>query len=180
MESPDDLQRFRPFLRALAEEQLYSGLRQKMDPSDLVQQTMLQAVESQSQFRGTTDAAKASWLRAILKNVMAGFGRHFHRDRRNVSREQAMGIGGSSQSGGLGFEIAGDFSSPSQQLRQSEDRQKLKELMGHLTHDQQQALVMRYWHDLSLEEIGQRMNKSPDAVAGLLYRGMKVLREKMA
>ena len=82
MESPDDLQRFRPFLRALAEEQLYSGLRPKMDPSDLVQQTMLQAVESQSQFRGTTDAAKASWLRSILKNVMAGFGRHFHRDRR--------------------------------------------------------------------------------------------------
>ena len=179
MESPDDLQRFRPFLRALAEEQLYSGLRPKLDPSDLVQQTMLQAVESQSQFRGTTDAAKASWLRSILKNVMAGFGRHFHRDRRNVSKEQAMGIGGSSQSG-QGFEIAGDFSSPSQQLRQSEDRQKLQELMGHLTHDQQQALVMRYWHDLSLEEIGQKMNKSPDAVAGLLYRGMKVLREKMA
>lgn len=179
MDPQDDLQRFRPFLRALAEEHLYSGLRPKMDPSDLVQQTMLQAIESQSQFRGTTDAAKASWLRAILKNVMAGFGRHFHRDRRDVSREQAIGSGGSSESG-HGCEIAGDFSNPSQQLRQSEDRQQLQELMGHLTHEQQQALVMRYWHDHSLEEIGQKMNKSTDAVAGLLYRGMKVLREKMA
>ncbi|MFN7629139.1 MAG: RNA polymerase sigma factor [Pirellula sp.] len=81
---------------------------------------------------------------------------------------------------GHGCEIAGDFSNPSQQLRQSEDRQQLQELMGHLTHEQQQALVMRYWHDHSLEEIGQKMNKSTDAVAGLLYRGMKVLREKMA
>lgn len=179
MESQDDLQRFRPFLRALAEEQLYSGLRPKIDPSDLVQQTMLQAIESQSQFRGTTDAAKASWLRAILKNVMAGFGRHFHRDRRNVSREQAIESGGSTRSE-HGFEIAGDFSSPSQQLRQSEDRQQLQELLAHLTDEQQQALVLRYWHDFSLEEIGQKMNKSPDAVAGLLYRGMKVLREKMA
>ncbi|MBM3964520.1 MAG: sigma-70 family RNA polymerase sigma factor [Planctomycetes bacterium] len=177
MESQDDLQRFRPFLRALAEEQLYSGLRQKIDPSDLVQQTMLQAIESQSQFRGTTDAAKASWLRAILKNVMAGIGRHFHRDRRDVSREQGMGSGGSDPSE-FGFEIAGNFSSPSHLLRQSEDRQQIEKLMSHLTHEQQQALVMRYWHDFSLEEISQKMNKSPDAVAGLLYRGMKVLREK--
>jgi len=42
----DDLQRFRPFLKALAERELQGSLRQKVDASDIVQQTMLQAVES--------------------------------------------------------------------------------------------------------------------------------------
>jgi DNA-directed RNA polymerase specialized sigma24 family protein len=38
---------------------------------------------------------------------------------------------------------------------------------------------MRYWEDLPLEEIGKAMDKTPDAVAGLLYRGMKVLRSEL-
>jgi DNA-directed RNA polymerase specialized sigma24 family protein len=37
---------------------------------------------------------------------------------------------------------------------------------------------MRYWQDKPLEEIAKLMDKSPDAVASLLYRGMKVLRSK--
>ena len=65
-----DLQRFRPFLKALAERELEGDLRSKFDASDIVQQTMLQAMLAEKQWRGRDDASKAGWLRAILRNVV--------------------------------------------------------------------------------------------------------------
>jgi len=49
-----------------------------------------------------------------------------------------------------------------------------------LTEEQRQAILMRYWQDRPLSEIATALGKSPDAVAGLLYRGMKLIRREMA
>jgi RNA polymerase sigma-70 factor (ECF subfamily) len=42
---------------------------------------------------------------------------------------------------------------------------------------QREALVLQHWHGLKLAEIGERLERSPEAVAGLLKRGLKRLRE---
>jgi RNA polymerase sigma factor (sigma-70 family) len=60
-----------------------------------------------------------------------------------------------------------------------EEKERISKVMELLTLDQRRAIVMRYWEDLPLEEIGKAMDKTPDAVAGLLYRGMKVLRSEL-
>lgn len=91
MEPQDDLQRFRPLLRALAEEMIYSDLKKKVDASDLVQQTMLQAIESQSQYRGNSDGAKAGWLKSILRNVVHGLMRRYRTDRRDIAARTTTG-----------------------------------------------------------------------------------------
>lgn len=43
----------------------------KVDPSDLVQITLLKAHESRDTFRETTAAEWAAWLRQILANAIA-------------------------------------------------------------------------------------------------------------
>jgi RNA polymerase sigma-70 factor (ECF subfamily) len=49
-----------------------------------------------------------------------------------------------------------------------------------LSPEQKQVLLLRYWEDHSLAEIAERLGKTPDAVAGLLYRAMKVMRSELA
>lgn len=184
--SQDDLQRFRPFLKALAERELLGSLRQKVDASDIVQQTMLQAVESQEQWRGQGDAAKAGWLKAILLNVTRGVSRSFHRLGRNVDRERSLerDSGGSSSNGDASgvkaLDLDGGHTSPSLALQTHEDQERILGAIEKLSPEQKQVLLLRYWEDHSLAEIAEKLGKSPDAVAGLLYRAMKVMRSELA
>jgi RNA polymerase sigma-70 factor (ECF subfamily) len=173
----DDLQRFRPLLRALAESQLHNNLRKKFDPSDVVQQTLLNAVASESPCRGEGDAAKIGWLKAILQNVVNGIARSYHRDRRNVDLERGLGSASETSSP---FDVAVDQTSPSARIQNEELQQQISRAIGVLTEEQRQAIVMRYWQDRPLSEIATALGKSPDAVAGLLYRGMKLIRREMA
>src|SRR5262249_57783386 len=66
-----DLERFRTYLGLLARLQLDPRLRGLLDPSDLVQQTLLRAHRNWDQCRGATDEQWAAWLRAILAHELA-------------------------------------------------------------------------------------------------------------
>src|SRR5262249_59344683 len=84
------LEHFREYLRVLARLQIDPRLRPKLDPSDVVQETLLKAHERRDQFRGTTNAELAAWLRQILANQLAEALRHYTRQARDVSRERSL------------------------------------------------------------------------------------------
>src|ERR1051325_5117299 len=62
----DSLERFRAYLRLLARLHLDRRLQGKLDPSDLVQQTLFEAYRSAQKLTGRSDAEKAAWLRQAL------------------------------------------------------------------------------------------------------------------
>ncbi len=174
-----EFEAFRSYLRVLAETQLHTRLRSKVDASDIVQQTLLQAYRSRDQFRGESLAEKAGWLRRILGNVVYGLARDFSRRRRDVSREQSIqAIEASSIM--LGNLLAAENSSPSAALHREERAAALADAMVELTEDQRRAIILKYWNNASLAEIAKELGKSPEAVAGLIFRGMKRLREQFA
>ena len=168
---------FRSYLHVLAETQLHTRLKSKVDASDIVQQTLLQAYQAKNQFRGSTNAEKAGWLRTILSNVLFGLARDFSRQRRDVSREQSIqAVEQSSLK--LADLLSAEGSSPSAAVHRDERAGELAEAMLKLTPEQRQAIILKYWQGATLAEIGDELNKSSEAVAGLIFRGMQKLKSE--
>jgi RNA polymerase sigma-70 factor, ECF subfamily len=168
------LESFREYLRLLARINLDPRLQGRIDPSDIVQQTLLKAHEKQDQFRGTTNAEQAAWLRAILANQIADALRQF--GRRGGHHEQSLEEALENSSARLDALLASERSSPSHRLVKQERLLEMVEMMAKLPDDQRTALELRHLQGLSVPAVAARMGKSPSAVASLLYRGMKSLR----
>lgn len=174
----DEFEPFRDYLLILAESQLHARLKSKVDAADVVQQTMLQAYQARDQFRGTTEAEKAAWLRTILSNVLYGVAREFSRQRRDITREQSIqAVEQSSLQ--LANLLTASTSSPSAALHRHERANQLAHALLALTTEQRQAIMLKYWQSATLAEIGEQLGKSTEAVAGLIFRGMQKLKGKI-
>jgi DNA-directed RNA polymerase specialized sigma24 family protein len=90
IEDSQELERYRAYLHLLARLQIDRRLQAKVDASDVVQQTLVQAIRGAAQFRGQTAAEVAAWLRKILANNLANMLRDLGRQRRDVRRERSI------------------------------------------------------------------------------------------
>src|SRR5271167_1274005 len=82
------LEEFRSYLLLLARMQLDPGPRNRIDPSDIVQQTLLEAHARADQFQGD-DSALAAWLRQALVNNLRDAWRALRKGKRDIRREQS-------------------------------------------------------------------------------------------
>ncbi len=171
---------YRTYLRLLAQMNLDKKVRGKVDPSDVVQQTLLQAHRGLADFRGTTDAQRAAWLRQILARNLMRASRDFHRDKRDVDREKPFEAALDQSSARLDELLAADEPSPSQQAMRSERAVQLVQALDGLPDAQRTAIELHYFEQKSLAGIGEQIERSPTAVAGLLRRGLKKLRESFS
>lgn len=169
----EDLERYRSYLLLLARLQL--GGRD--GASDVVQQTMLEAYRQNDEFRGTTSGERAVWLRQALANNLADADRARHRQKRDVSRQVSLEAQLEQSSAKLGDWLAADQSSPSRRVERDEEAVRLAAALEQLPEPQREALVLQHWHGLTLAQIGEKLGKTSVAVAGLLKRGLKRLRE---
>ena len=80
---PPDIERYRRYLRVLADMQMGPRIRTKEGVSDVVQATMLQAHAAASDFRGTTEAELKAWLKTILSNTLVNLAKKYHAKKRD-------------------------------------------------------------------------------------------------
>ena len=173
------LEHFREYLRLLARLHLDPRLRGKLDPSDVVQQTLLEAYEKREQFRGATEAEWLAWLRTALGHNLADALRAFGQAKRDVSRERSLEAAVEASSCRLAAFLAAEQSSPSQRAERHERAVRLAEALAALPEDNREALVLHYCEDWPLADIATHLGRTPAAVAGLLKRGLKQLREHL-
>ncbi len=169
------LERFRPYLSLLARTHLNPRQRAKLDSSDIVQQTLMDAFAKQDQFRGSSDAELAGWLRQILKNHLADAVRNQQRDKRDVRRERSLDAEIDQSFSRTNSWLADVQSSPSQRAVKQEEVLRLSEVIAELPEAQREAIVLHHLQELSLAEVAKEMGKTEAAVAGLLFRGLKSL-----
>jgi RNA polymerase sigma-70 factor, ECF subfamily len=171
------LERFRSYLRLLAEAHLGRGGCRQIDPSDVVQQTLLDAHKDGGRVR--TDAERIAWLRSLLACNIADAARYLGRAKRDAGRVRSLEEALASSSGRLESWLAADQSSPSERAERNEAILRLSDALAQLPEDNRRALVLRHCQGLSLAEISADLGRTPQAVAGLLKRGLAELRVLM-
>ena len=170
------LETFRNYLLLLARVQIDSRLRRQLDPDDLVQQTLARALEKRDRFRGSDDAQRAAWLRTLLSHTLIDATRKLDRAG-GVARSLEAAIEQSSAR--LEAFLAADQTSPSGPVERQERLLRLADALAALPDDQRRAVELKHLQGLALVEVARRMGRSVPAVAGLLQRGLRALREDL-
>jgi RNA polymerase sigma-70 factor (ECF subfamily) len=170
-------ERYLEYLRVLARLQVGRHRQGRLDASDLVQQTLLEARQKLHQFRGSSEAELAAWLRRILAHNLADAERALRRGKRDVARQRSLEAALGESSARLGAWLRSEESSPSQKAQRNEEAVLLAEALARLPEPQREAVVLRHLEGRSLVEIAERLGRTQAAVVGLLQRGLRNLRE---
>lgn len=167
------------YLRALAHNQLDRRLRQRVSPSDLVQETLLEAHRDFKNFRGRTTAELVGWLRRILiHNLITISEQNLRAEKRDVRREISLDHLQIPSERGLGCQgLPSDVSSPSAYVRGQEQSSQLDQALQGLSADQRQVVVLRHIEGLPFNEIASRMNRTSGACRMIWLRAVDQLRQ---
>lgn len=164
----------RSYVRILAQTQVESWLRAKVDASDLAQQTLLDAYRGFDRFEGQTSGEWLAWLRRIVERNAADFVRTFHgAAKRQIGREVPLEIIGD-------WELPGADASPSQELLRKERELLLAEALAQLADDHREVILLRNLQRLPFDEVARRMGRSRPAVQMLWMRAIRKLQEVIA
>ena len=174
-----DLDRYRDYLLLLARAQLPDWVRGELDASDLVQQTLLVAHRDRDQFRGTSGAELAGWLRTILGHRLSNAVRDLRRDKRDVGRVRSLEQSLAESSARLEDWLAQSSLSPAERADRTEQLLRLAAVLVRLPDAQRRAVELRYLQGLSVKAVAAAMGRTPAAVGGLLHRALVELQALM-
>jgi RNA polymerase sigma-70 factor (ECF subfamily) len=173
------LEQYRTYLAFQIRKIVDPRLRNHLDLSGLVNQTCVEAWQALDRTRGWNDRQRAAWLDHILVRNLRDKIDKLHAGCRDVRRERSLDDAVSQSSARLANVLAAEQSSPSQRAERNEQELRLAEAVERLPDDQREALVLQRWHGWSLAQIAEHLGRSPPAVAGLLHRALKRLKEEL-
>lgn len=169
----------RNYVTVAARAEMASWLKAKVDASDLVQQTLLEAHRGLANFRGQTEAEWLGWLRRILAHNAADYVRQYHGvEKRRVGREVSLQEDGDSRH--APFEPAAEEETPSQFLMQKELQLQVADALTRLSDDHQEVIILRSMQRLPFDEVAERMGRSRPATQMLWLRAIKRLQEEIS
>jgi RNA polymerase sigma-70 factor (ECF subfamily) len=170
------LELYRNYLTILATTQLGHRLRRRMNPSDLVQETMLAAHRDFASFRGGTERDLLAWLRRVLINCLHhAFEMHVSAKMRDVRCEislEQVSAAMDRSAADFAQSLADPGPSPSLPLRQRERSVLLANQLAKLRPQYREVIVLRNLQGLSFEEVAEQMDRKPGTVRMLWLRAI--------
>jgi RNA polymerase sigma-70 factor (ECF subfamily) len=171
----------RNYVNLIARTQVEGRLRAKVDASDLVQATLLEAYRDFHHFHGASEGEWLAWLRQILSHNAADFVRRYHHtDKRQAGREVALVNRDDSQAPDGLANIPGTDETPSQALLRKERELQLADALAMLSADHCEVIVLRNLQRLPFDEVARRMDRSRPAAQMLWMRAMQRLQQVLA
>jgi RNA polymerase sigma-70 factor (ECF subfamily) len=150
----------REMLKAVARKRLRTDVEILIDPSDCVQKAMTKAYRSRPRFRGKRLVQFYSWLVRIVINQA-------HTDNRFWGRRTCQQLP-------LTKGSASDRMQPVQEAPTDPNTEidRLFTALARLPEAQREAVRLRKLEGWSVQEIASHLNRSDEATAGLIKRGM--------
>jgi RNA polymerase sigma-70 factor (ECF subfamily) len=136
---------------------------------DLFQETWMRVLLRGAQYNGK--ARFDTWLFTIARNLVIDLSR-----KRTMASLDEMSERGEDE---RPFEIAMDGPSPLEQFQSREDCAEVGEVLLKLEPTYREVLVLRFYEELSLEEIATVTKAPLSTVKSRLYRGLAALKPQM-
>ena len=167
---------FRPIMLTLAEAMISSTLRGDLEPSDLVQQTLLEAHCNAEQLAVMSQPAFFSWLRNALNHNVLDAVRHLKAQKHDFRRRV---LASDLEASFVRLEqiLIADETSPSEVVQRNEQVCLMLAAVQTLPDNQRRAVILKHLNGRSLKEIAEALGLSEPAAAGLLHRGRQRLAE---
>ena len=164
------VQSMRPVLKSVARQHAQSVPDCKEDESDIVQRSIVKAIERIDQFEGKTAGQWRAWLVAIVRNQARDVRRYWLQERRTHLQEEAD----SHTVVGLIDKAA---QAPGKSLDDAESRHRLDAAIATLSVQDQQLVHWRIIHFVTYREIALRLKISEAAARRRCETALAALRE---
>jgi RNA polymerase sigma-70 factor (ECF subfamily) len=158
--------RWRPLLRLQARKLLGPELSARVDPSDVVQDSLAQCSQDLARFRGTSQGEWVTWLRCIVAGQAAKARRFHHANRRSVIQENQ----------GAALPSLDSQNNPVDQLMETEEAARLADALTRLPATVQEVVVRRILEAEPKASVARALGLTPKAVKTLLAQGLDQLR----
>ena len=151
-------------------------LRSKLESMDMVQDTLIHALNDLDDFTYKNEGDFIRWLSTIAENVLRGNLKKLHTNKRDIRREVPLN-NYRPNAGSRLVENPGpiEVTTPSVIMSRKEDLCNLEKAIDQLKPKYREVIVLAKIDGLSYKDIGKRLGKSEDAVGMLLSRAMLAL-----
>jgi RNA polymerase sigma-70 factor, ECF subfamily len=136
---------------------------------DLFQETWMRVLVRGAQYNGK--ARFDTWLFTIARNLVIDLSR-----KRTMASLDEMSEGGEDD---RPFEVAMSGPSPLEQFQSHEDSAEVSAVLLKLDSTYREVLVLRFYEELSLDEIANVTHAPLSTVKSRLYRGLAALKPEM-
>ena len=168
----------RSYLEIVARAQVETWLRAKVDASDLVQETMLEAFRDFERFGGNSEQEWLAWLKRILAHNVADFVRRYRGTaKRQARREVPIRSPRTPRTPSARPSRRPPALPPARNSCKSITNCACTVALAQLPADYQEVIVLRNLQRLSFNEVAERMERSRPAVQMLWMRAIKRLQE---
>lgn len=171
----------RPQLLGYIQNNLGPALRRKLEPDDILQEVVVSALGTPSQFEVAGRDPFKLLCQIAEQRIIDAHRHHVGAQKRSADREVSIERpAGAEQGFGFIDLLVASLTSPSQAFSRDQREFRLQIAIASLPEEQREALRLRYIDGLPTREVAERLGKTDGAIRVLLSRTLTRLQEALA
>ncbi len=153
---------------------LDSRLAARIDPSDILQDSMVKALKKLPEFLQDRSMAFYPWIRQIVRDQLIDtYRKHVLAERRSVRLEQLQPRITDASAAQLVDRLVGTGTSPTAAFSREERRMQVKNALKQLSEDEQELLLMRFFEQLRVTEIAEVLSVPLETAKSRIRRALE-------
>lgn len=155
-------------------------IRKRVDPSDIIQEALIQANHKLDEYLRERPIPFYPWLRQLAwDQLVTAYRRHVYALRRSANREDYIPDLSDESVAELATSLCDLSEEPFRKLMRAEAQDRLRDAIGQLAEQDREILVLRYLEQLSTADTAAVLNLGLSAVKMRHLRAIERLRERL-